>query len=324
MTFIPRQGLKPNKATAGLPVLPDTYVVGAPKAGTTSLTAWLAEHPGAFCSTPKEPYFWASDYPMLAAHYGFATLAAYTHLFESAKSRAATVRAEGSTVYLYSKTAVPDILLAAPAARFVVCLRNPVDLLASYHRTEVVTLNEPETDFRRAWRLRAAGSLDGADPIDPKLLDYPLVGRLGAALERMLRLVPREQVHVVVFDDLVNSPDGVWRDLTEFLGLAPDERTDYAPRNPSDTMYRSRTLRKVLHRPPASVEMPIRKLRQWSRETDNGAIARLKQATWRPEPKPDVPADLRQELAGYFADDVQLLGRLIGRDLQTHWSYQGF
>jgi hypothetical protein len=309
-------------ATGRRAVLPDTYVVGAPKAGTTSLTAWLAEHPAAFCSTPKEPYFWASDYPKLAAHYGFGTLAAYTHLFDSAESRAATVRAEGSTVYLYSETAVPDILLAAPSARFIVCLRNPVDLLASYHRTEVVTLNEQEADFGRAWRLRATGSLEGADPLDPKLLDYPRVGRLGAALERMLRLVPREQVHVIVFDDLVHSPDRVWRELTGFLDLVPDDRTDFSPRNPSDTMYRSRTLRKVLHRPPPGVEIPIRKLRQWSRETDSRVVSRLKQATWRSQPKPDVPADLRQELVDYFVDDVDLLGRLIGRDLPSRWSQQ--
>ncbi len=306
-------------ASCALHDLPNACIIGAPKAGTTSLAAWLAEHPDVFFSTPKEPYFWASDYPKLAAHYGFATLEAYTALFRSNASRAATVRAEGSTVYLYSTTAVPRILRSVPAARFIVCLRNPADLLASYHRTQVVTLNDHETDFRRAWKLRSNGSMEAADPIDPKLIDYARVGRLGAAVERLLTVVPSEQVHFVLFDDLTREPKDVWRGVTNFLELPPIERTDFSAQNPSDTMYRSRLLRKATHRPPPALAAPMRALRQWSRQTDSPVVSRLKQATWRPETKPALPADLRMELDEYFRDDVSLLGRLIGRDLQAQW-----
>ncbi len=297
--------------------MPDTFIIGAPKAGTTSLAAWLAAHPKAFVSTPKEPFYWASDYPDLRAHYGFATLDAYARLFSSAESQAASVRAEGSTVYLYSKTAVPDILDAVPSARFVVCLRNPVDLLASYHRTQVVTLNEHEADFERAWRLRVAGSLEAADPIDPKLVDYPLVGRLGAAVNRLVRRVPREQIHFVFFDDLVSDPAAVWRRLTDFLSLPYDDRHDFTAQNPSDNMYRSRLLREAMHRPPKFVAAPMRVVRQWSRESDSAVVRRLKQATWRPEAKPRMQRSLREELVDYFAVDVHHLSDLVGRDLRA-------
>ena len=299
--------------------LPSAYIIGAPKAGTTSTATWLAEHPSVFFSTPKEPYYWASDYPNLAAHYGFGTMPAYAALFDCAAARAADLLAEGSTVYLYSGTAVPRIVATVPHARFVVCLRNPPDLLASYHRTQVVTLNDLETDFTKAWKLRAAGSTASTNPIDPKLVDYPLVGRLGAAVQRLLDVVPRSQVHFIVFDDLVNDPQTVWRKLTDFLGLPPHERTDFSPRNASDTMFRFRLLRKALHRPPAVLAAPVRRVRQWSRTSNSAVVRRLKQATWRPNPKPALPPELRQALDRYFDDDVRQLGQLIGQDLHRRW-----
>jgi hypothetical protein len=299
--------------------LPGAYIIGAPKAGTTSIASWLAEHPSVFFSTPKEPFYWASDFPGLARHYGFETMRAYASLFDCAAARAADLLAEGSTVYLYSRTAVPRILTAVPNARFVVCLRNPADLLASYHRTQVVTLNELETDFAKAWTLRAAGSTELADPIDPKLLDYPLVGRLGAAVQRLLDVVPRSQIHFIVFDDLVHDPQVVWRQLTDFLRLRPQERSDFSARNPSNSMFRFRLLRKAMHRPPAALAVPVRRVRQWSRTSNRPLVHRLKQATWRPDSKPELSPELRHVLDRYFGDDVSQLGELLGQDLQRRW-----
>lgn len=63
-------------------MLPNAYIVGAPKAGTTSLSQWLAQHPDVFFSVPKEPFYWASDYPGLRRHYGFETREAYEALFQ--------------------------------------------------------------------------------------------------------------------------------------------------------------------------------------------------------------------------------------------------
>ena len=83
-------------------------------------------------------------------------------------------------------------------------------MLVSYHRTQLVALNEDEPDFG-AWRRSLEGRLPtGTDPLDPKLLDYPSVGRVGAALGRLLEHVDLERLHVVVFDDLVTDPEATW------------------------------------------------------------------------------------------------------------------
>lgn len=298
---------------------PDTYVVGAPKAGTTSLSTWLSQRDEVHVCVPKEPFYWAFDYPRLSEHYGFSDRDTYLGLFDHELAKAAHRTVDASTVYLYSDRAVPEILRARPDARFVVCLRNPVDLLISYHRTQVVALNEPESSFQRAWQRSVTGVGNAGDPLDDKLLDYPRVGRLGAAARRMSELIPETQLHFVVFDDVAATPLDVWRQLMDFLDLAADPVPTFRAHNTSEKMFRSRAVRRLLHRPPSVLAEPVRRARQWARESDNVVVTRAKNLLWRREERPSVDSTLRQELTEFFGDDVKELSTLIDRDL-THWS----
>lgn len=304
--------------SAGRVQLPDIYLIGAPKAGTTSLADWLGQHPDLYFSVPKEPFYWASDYPAMRARYGYDSRASYEALFSSAAATEAAHRAEGSTVYLYSHAAVPDILAEGGQPRFVVALRAPADLLASYHRTQLVALNEDETYFSVAWRRSLRGEGPRTTPLDPKLVDYPLVGRLGAAVKRLLDVVPPSSVHFVLFDDLAADPAGVWAQLTTFLGLPPQPSASFGIRNASTKTYRSARLRRLTHRPPRGLVAPMRRLQQWSRTTTNPLPTRVKATMWRAEKPPDVDPTVRAEVADFLAEDTRLLGQLVGRDL-SHW-----
>lgn len=295
--------------------LPDLYLVGAPKAGTTTIARWLAQHPGVFWSVPKEPYYWASDYPRMRAHYGFDSRAAYEALYSSEEASRTRFRGDGSTTYLYSLSAIPDICAAVPNARFLVCLRNPVDLVVSYHRTQLVALNEGEPDFDKAWQRHRDGERPGTDPLDDKLLDYTRVGQVGAALERMLGIVGRDRVHVIVFDDLADDPLGVWSDLASFVGLDDSVFPPLTPQNPSNKAARWATLRRLTHRPPPALEGSVRRLRQWSRTTGAPGVAALKRRMWRLEERPVASPAVRHELRDFFKADVELLSEVIGRDL---------
>ena len=299
--------------------LPDTYLIGAPKAGTTSLTRWLESHADMFFCRPKEPHYWAVDYPRMREHRGYATRAAYEALFSSPKARAARHLADGSTTYLYSQNAVPAILRDVPHARFIVALRNPVDLVVSWHRTQLLALNEDEQDFGSAWRRSLAGGVPGTDVLDPKRVDYQLLGRLGQAASRLLQSAPREQVHFVVFEDLVSRPQQVWHAVTDFLDLAAEPAPSFEAHNQSTKMFRSALLHRMKHRPPALVAKPVRVLRQKSQHSTNPAWARVRNVLWRSAPRPTVEDAIRRELTNFFAEDVAALGRLVDRDL-SGWS----
>ena len=98
---------------------------------------------------------------------------------------AATARrlVDASTVYLYSETAAKDIITAAPHALFIVALRDPVDLVVSYHRSQLVVLSEDEPDFAVAWSRSLRAELPSTGRLlDSKLVDYQMIGRLGAAV----------------------------------------------------------------------------------------------------------------------------------------------
>lgn len=299
--------------------LPDLYLVGAPKAGTTTVARWLSAHPDVYWSVPKEPYYWASDYPRVRAHYGFDTWAAYERLYSSESAARARFRGDGSTTYLYSESAVPAICEAVPDARFLVCVRNPVDLVISYHRTQLTALNEDEPDFATAWHRHLDGGLPNTDPLDAKLVDYALVGGVGEAMERLLRVVPRDRVHVVVFNELARDPARTWLALADFVGIDPTHVPTFAASNRSDKAARWATLRRLTHRPPNALQPGVRRLRQWSRTTRTPGVATLKRQMWRPEARPAVGPQERHDLADFFKADVVLLSEILDRDL-SHWS----
>jgi hypothetical protein len=304
-----------RRGTRRSPALPDVYLIGAPKCGTTSVAQWLGSHGDVHVSVPKEPFHWASDYPRLRRHHGFESREAYDALFVGPEATRATHRVDASTVYLYSTTAVPDILEATPDARFIVAVRDPVELIISYHRTQLVALNEDEPDFARAWARSLAGGMPDTRPLDPKLVDYPRVAMLGAAVDRLLAAVGRERVHVLTLDGLKADPLGVWTALTGFLDLTATPQPDFAVHNVSAKSAKYPGARRLTHRPPPVLAGPVRRLRQWSRTTRLPLVKRVKGRMWQPADRPEVPPEVRADLAAYLRADVDRLGMLLGLDV---------
>jgi len=172
-----------------------------------------------FVSTPKQPAYWASDFPEMRRHYGFETRTEYEALYSDPDAATAKRLVDASTVYLYSDIAANDIMTASPAL-FIVALRDPVDLVVSYHRSQMVVLSEDEPDFAVAWSRSLRAELPSTGRLlDSKLVEYQMIGRLGAAVERLLAVVPRERAHFVRFAELTNHPHRVWSSLTDFLGV---------------------------------------------------------------------------------------------------------
>ncbi len=297
--------------------LPNVYLVGAPKAGTTSLAQWLADHPEVYFSTPKEPGYWAADYPKVRAARGFDTRAKYEHLYAGAEASRVTHRADGSTTYLYSTEAVPAIEAElGQRARYIVALRDPAELVVSFHRLQQLRLNEDEPDFETAWKRSLRGELPGTDLLDPKLVDYSMVGQLGAAVSRLLDVVERPRVHFIRFEDLRDRPEQVWRELTAFLDIPEQPVPSFEIHNPSTRTFRSSTLHTFRNRPPAPLVGPVRRRRQLSMRSSR--LKGIKRSLWwRELPKPTISADMKAALTAYFAADVELLGRLVGADLSS-------
>ena len=291
---------------------PDFFIVGAPKCGTTSLARYLEGHPKIFMSPVKEPKYFFFDAPELRV---IDRLDSYQRLFAGA--RPDQLCGEASTPYLYSKAAVPAILEANPAAKIVVMVRNPLEMVVSYHSHKVYRFEENESNFEAAWRLsgeRAQGRMVAPTCRAPRHLDYRWIGRLGEQVSRLKAVVAEDQLYIIVFDDLCSDPRKVYRETCRFLGVAPDERDAFPIRNPRKT-HRWPGLALFLQR-NQKLKLALRRAFPLLTRTVGTPLQRLNQ---RPLQRQPLPESLREELIAAFKDDISLLGELLHRDL-SHWS----
>lgn len=287
---------------------PNFFILGAPKCGTTALAQWLAAHPQVYFSPRKEPHFFNVE-GLRAVH----TLVEYEALFADAGDDHRAV-GEGSTHYLYSREAVPRILEYAPEARFIVCLRNPVEMAPALHGERVSQGRENIGDFERAWRSQAERARGRRIPTtlreDPERLQYGRYCRLGEQLERLFGLAATDRVLPVLLDDVRSDPRAVYTGVLRFLALDDDGREDFGVANAAKRTRWPRMA--VVARRLASMK---RSLGFEGSLGLGGAVRRLN--VQRRDRQALSPA-LREELAAYFAEDVGRLSALLNRDL-SHW-----
>jgi hypothetical protein len=296
--------------------LPDFFIVGAPKCGTTALASYLHAHPEIFMSRVKEPNYFCFDAPGLRG--AFDRPERYARLF--ARARPEQICGEASTAYLFSKDAVPAILQSNAAAKIIVMVRDPLEMVVSHHNQKLHALEENERDFATAWRLspeRAKGRMVGPKCRAPRYLDYQSIGRLGEQVSRLKELVPRDQLYTIVFDDLRASPSEVFRETLRFLGVAPDGRREFPVVNARKTAAWP-ALDRALKQPPA----PLRRMKLALKRAFPGQTKAIGSVIYRRNERPQerlaLGQALRREMTAAFRDDVALLSALLNRDL-SHW-----
>ena len=202
---------------------PNFFILGAPKCGTTSLAAYLSEHPQICMSIPKETFFFCDD-----VYQVINNIEDYFNCFQHKNNCIAI--GEASAAYLYSKNAVLNILKFNPDAKFIVMLRNPIEMVYSWHSEIIYNDFEDETDFQKAWELqesRKSGKNIPSNCEFPGYLQYTEVCSLGEQLERLFNIVSRENVHIIFFDDMKHNVKQVYEDTLKFLNVPSDNRDTF-------------------------------------------------------------------------------------------------
>jgi hypothetical protein len=228
---------------------------------------------------------------------------------------------EASVYYLRSTTAIANIHEFNPEARIIAMFRNPVDMVYALHSQLLYVSEESASDFEAAWRLQERRRL-GLD-LPPRsrgsfLLQYAQVGQFGSQTERLLSMFPRSQVKLILYDDFIASPPGVYSEVIEFLGIPHDNRTAF-PRINENKRTKVTWLRNFLRKPPPALRTAFRGLKQAVGEEGISAVKKkvLALNTVQEHRRPLSP-ELRAELVETFREEVQLLSRLMNRDL-SHW-----
>lgn len=296
---------------------PSFFIVGAPKAGTTSLNDYLAQYPDIFIPAAKEMHFFGADLEQKKRKEAALTREAYLTHFSTMTDE--VIAGEASVLYLKSETAAEEIRDFCPEARIIVMLRQPAELIYSLHAQLISQGDEDVEDFAAALDLepdrKAGRRLPKGVKVPDDGLFYREVARLGSQLERYLAVFPSEQVHVIFFEDFSADPQGEVDKVRTFLGLPPAiTPIDTSVRNPA-SRPRSRLLTRFLYHPPGWAIAMAKRL------APRGALVALRDRMRRfndvkAQRAPMAPA-LRYVLTCEFEPEIAKLEALTGCDLSA-------
>src|SRR5215218_4250689 len=300
--------------------MPNFFIIGAQKAGTTSLYHYLNQHPQVYMSPVKEPFFFDHEISSngevvqqeFAGHQQaprFVNLEEYHALFRGADGE--TAIGEASPLYIYAPGTPERIKELIPEARTVALLRNPADRAYSAFLHALRIGVEPHTDFAQALREEEERIRNGWHYV----FHYRNRGLYYEQLKRYYEVFGRERVRVWLYDDLKDDPASVVRSVFRFLGVDDAFIPDTSSKHNPAGVPQNRTARDIIRTMDKTVGVLGKVLPPPSRilpmvlKTRRGVQSRL-----LTEPPPIDP-EIRGKLIKGYSEDIFKLQELIGRDL---------
>jgi hypothetical protein len=213
-----------GRATAGFRPLPDFLILGAQKAGTTALYAYLRWHSDITGPSFKEVSFFDR-------HYAHGERWYRAHM----PARRRSLVGEASPSYLFHPLAPERVASMLPDARLIVLLRNPVDRAFSHYQHEVALGREPlpfeDAIDREEVRMRGEVERMLREPsyFSHAWWNYTYVarGRYAEQLERWFARFPRERLLVLFTEELAADTAGTYRRVLDFLGAGAHDLESY-------------------------------------------------------------------------------------------------
>jgi hypothetical protein len=313
--------------------LPNFFIAGAPKTGTTSLYHWLSTHPEVYMSPVKEPsYFsfetrpenFSSKYQAMIREQmenvrkgldrGLAQNSVrgivsewtdYLRLFTGATQVKAI--GEASVCYLWSQTAARAIRERVPHARILLILRDPADRVFSQY-LHYRSFGHATLGFRQHVErcLRSDRQLSPYNPI----LDF---GMYAGQVERYFASFPRDQIRIWLYEETLKDPRTFHREVLEFLGVDPAGGTEIKKRHLEVSIARVPMLTNILKRA---------RIYDFLRDALPSGLQRFVRPMFcRPRRSMHMSARDRAFLVDFYRQDVCRLEQLIGRDLSAWRSY---
>ncbi len=314
--------------SAGSDRLPDFFIVGHAKSGTTALYEMLRRHPEIYMPASKEPWFFAEELrlrPPPRPEGIPGSLKEYSALFTAAhpSQRAG----EASALYLWSRTAPAAIAAARPDARIIALFREPASFLHSLHLQFLQTYVEVESDLATALALerdRRQGRRIPRYTYWPQALLYSEHVQYVEQLRRYHAVFPREQVLSLVYDDFRGDNAAIVRRVLRFLEVDDSVEPDAVELNPT-VRARSQRLSELVHalsvgRDPISRTAKAGVKAVTPRGLRTKALATTKRRLLYAEPGPPDEA-VMMELRRRFKPEVLALSEYLDRDLVRLWGY---
>ena len=299
--------------------VPDFFIVGHHKSGTTALYEMLRRHPQIFMPDVKEPRYFADDLrfqfePQPSSHLP-KTYEEYLSLFAAATPEQRV--GEASPSYLKSHTAAQAIARVQPAARIIAILREPASFVRSLQLQLLQEHVETETDLRRAV------ANEQIDRAGRQVLRYSDHVHYVEQLRRYHQQFTPEQVLVLIYDDFRNDNEATVRRVLRFLDVDDQAPIHVMDANPTVRVRSVRlddAMRKLYSRSgPAKVLNTTVKAITPQR-TRRRLIRTVRRQIVYGEPQAPQESAM-MELRARYKPEVVALSEYLDRDLVGLWGY---
>lgn len=299
--------------------LPNFIIIGAQKAGTTSLFQYLKQHPQVYMSPIKEPQFFALDGarldfrgPYLKSVNIIKNIEAYKSLFHGVSDEKAI--GEGSTWYLYSQRAPERIRSNIPDVKLIAMLRHPADRAYSNFLHCIRLGIEPLIDFEQALRDEETRlSSRWGHP-----WYYTRKGFYYSQLKRYFQKFDVDQIRVYLYEDFKANPTLIIHDISRFLEIdqtfVPDVSVKH---NESPPIIKSSTLHNFLNKPNLAKSIIAPFLTKGVRQL---LVTNLNNINLV---RPQLSNDVRRKLIKLYREDILKLQDLVQRDLSKWLDLEG-
>lgn len=306
-------------------MLPNFLIVGAPRSGTTLLQLSLAQHPEIYLATaqgeiyyPGDPHFFDVGKDDGRRNYEKG-IAWYESLFDNVSNERAI--GEKTADYLADPQA-PALIKRHLSSdiRLIAVLRNPVDAAYSRYWHEKANIG---------WRMGFLEACRSEATRNIRLIDSGFYYR---NITRYLDRFPREQFHILIYDDLISNPMSVLRGVFAFLGVNEAFMPAYSGRRVNTAIARGLPYHLKMSGGAMKKRFPAlfraMKAMPWAntakralmtarglggtRGTGDDSGANEKQYA-------DLPSSVREELVAVYHEDTRNLGELVQRDLSSLW-----
>lgn len=297
--------------------MPNFLIIGAAKSGTDSLYGMLAQHPDVYASPNKEPmYFVAEGQPkvpyrgpgdreaLLLWDSWVSTRERYESLFAGANGEKAI--GEASTWYLYDEGAPERIRHQLPDVKMIAILRNPVERAYSAFTMLHRDGRETTKDFVKALAAEDRRVAAGWEPI----WHYRRMGFYFGQLVRYLSIFSKEQILVLLHEDLNSTPLKTLRNVFTFLGVDEHFEPNTSDRRnvslvPDHATFHRLVARQSAMKAVGKALLPVRTRQR---------IKSLLPASGMRKPEP-IPQEARAMLIDVFRADIHRLQGLLNREL---------
>ena len=295
-------------------IIPNLFIVGAPKCGTTALSEYLRAHPEVFFSSPKEPHFFNTDF---STRHTYDT-EKYLECFKNYSGQ--KIIAEGSVFYLYSKEAIPNILKINPEAKFIVMVRDPIEIAHAWHSQAIKNGSETVGDFEKAWSLiKKRKNGKSIPPFTRRVeqLMYSEIGKIGTQINRASPLIKNENLLILEYNTFFSSIESNYLKVLDFLKIDPNQKPENFEKINTNKSYKNLQFKNAS-------ETLIKSFKKIFKVKSNYGLYSKTIGKWNQieQQRQPLRSEFKRQLKKYFIKEVLEVNKYVEEDLLKIWDYK--